>query len=89
MVDPAGAVDPAEPAGVDEPPRADVEGVGLDPAGFVGGCDCDVVTGGLRVDVVLRFVACASEAGAIASKKVRTNSVVTKLFVAARSVTAE
>jgi hypothetical protein len=70
-------------AGVVDPAGVDVDGVEVDPPGFVVGCDCDVVTGGLRVDAVLRFVVCASDAGANVRQRLKIKRVIRALFGAA------
>jgi len=84
-VDVEAAVDPAGVAGpVVESARVDVDDAEVGPAGFVVGCDCDLLTGGLRVDEVLRFGVCASDAGASVSRRGRISREIRGLFVATR-----
>ncbi len=51
-------------------------------------CVCDVVTGGLRVGVVFRFVVCASDPGANANERVKTNRPTRGLIVTGRFIRA-
>ena len=61
-------------------------GVGVEAAGCRVVCVCDVGTDGLRAGVVLRFVVCASEAGANASERVKTTSTTRGLIGAGRFI---